>query len=80
MRTDAVGTFAYNEHLSRARAEAVKEFLVKEMNVVPERLTAVGRAFCEPADPKKGVVKGSLKIADANAFWGGSKYLILVEQ
>ena len=36
--------------------------------------------FAEPADPKKGVVKGSLKIADANAFWGGSKYLILVEQ
>jgi hypothetical protein len=36
--------------------------------------------FAEPADPKKGLVKGSLKIADASAFWGGSKYLILVEQ
>jgi outer membrane protein OmpA-like peptidoglycan-associated protein len=49
--TDAVGTFAYNEQLSQARAEAVKEFLVKEMNVASERLRVVGRAFCEPADP-----------------------------
>jgi outer membrane protein OmpA-like peptidoglycan-associated protein len=49
--TDAVGTFAYNERLSEARAEAVKDFLVKEMNVAPERLRVVGRAFCEPADP-----------------------------
>ena len=36
--------------------------------------------FAEPMDPKKGMVKGSLKISDPNAFWGGSKYLILVEQ
>jgi len=36
--------------------------------------------YAEPQDPKKGMVKGSLKIADPNAFWGGSKYLILVEQ
>ena len=36
--------------------------------------------FAEPQDPKKGMVKGTLKISDPNAFWGGSKYLILVEQ
>jgi len=36
--------------------------------------------YAEPQDPKKGMVKGSLKISDPNAFWGGSKYLILVEQ
>ena len=36
--------------------------------------------FAEPQDPKKGRVKGSLKISDPHAFWGGSKYLILVEQ
>jgi len=36
--------------------------------------------FAEPQDPKKGRVKGSFKISDPNAFWGGSKYLILVEQ
>lgn len=36
--------------------------------------------YAEPQDPKKGMVKGSLKISDPNAFWSGSKYLILVEQ
>ena len=36
--------------------------------------------FAEPQDPRKGMVKGALKISDPNAFWGGSKYLILVEQ
>jgi hypothetical protein len=36
--------------------------------------------FAEPQDPKKSLVKGALKISDPNAFWGGSKYLILVEQ
>jgi outer membrane protein OmpA-like peptidoglycan-associated protein len=50
--TDAVGTFAYNEQLSEARAEAVKEFLIKDMNVAPERLKVVGRAFCEPLNPQ----------------------------
>ena len=50
--TDAVGSFAYNEQLSQARAEAVKEFLVNEMNVAPERLKVVGRAFCELANPR----------------------------
>ena len=49
--TDAVGSFAYNEQLSQARAEAVKEFLIKEMSVAPERLKVVGRAFCEPVNP-----------------------------
>ena len=49
--TDAVGSFAYNEQLSQARAEAVKDFLIKEMSVAPERLKVVGRAFCEPANP-----------------------------
>jgi hypothetical protein len=37
-------------------------------------------AYAEPRDPKKGMVKGALKISDPAAFWGGSKYLILVEQ
>jgi len=36
--------------------------------------------FAEPQDPKKGMIKGTLKISDPAAFWGGSKYLILVEQ
>jgi outer membrane protein OmpA-like peptidoglycan-associated protein len=55
--TDAVGTFGYNEQLSQARAEAVKEFLAKEMNVAPERLKVVGRAFCESVNPSNPYMK-----------------------
>jgi outer membrane protein OmpA-like peptidoglycan-associated protein len=50
--TDAVGTLPYNEKLSEMRAAAVKEFLVREMGVAPERLASSGKAFCQPVDPK----------------------------
>jgi outer membrane protein OmpA-like peptidoglycan-associated protein len=64
--TDAVGTFAYNEQLSQARAGAVKEFLIKEMNVAPERLRVVGRAFCEPADPRNPTGAGNRRVVVIN--------------
>lgn len=51
--TDAVGTYAYNEQLSKQRAEAVKYFLVREMGVAEERLTTVGKGFCELAVANK---------------------------
>jgi outer membrane protein OmpA-like peptidoglycan-associated protein len=50
--TDAVGSLSYNERLSNLRAATVKDFLVREMGVSPERLSSVGKAFCEPADPQ----------------------------
>jgi outer membrane protein OmpA-like peptidoglycan-associated protein len=50
--TDAVGSLTYNEELSRQRAEAVKDFLVREMGVSAERLVVVGRGFCQLADPR----------------------------
>lgn len=50
--TDAVGTIAYNEELSKLRAEAVKDFLVNEMGVASERLDVVGKAYCDPANPQ----------------------------
>lgn len=50
--TDAVGTIAYNEELSRLRAEAVKDFLVRETGVSPERLDIAGKAYCHPANPQ----------------------------
>ncbi len=50
--TDAVGTLPYNERLSQLRAAAVREFLVRQMGVSAERLSSVGKAFCEPLDPK----------------------------
>jgi outer membrane protein OmpA-like peptidoglycan-associated protein len=50
--TDAVGTFAYNEQLSKQRAEAVRDFLIRETGVAPERLVAAGKGYCELANPK----------------------------
>lgn len=49
--TDAVGSLQYNEQLSQARAEAVKEFLVRDMGVAPARLEAIGKSYCEPVNP-----------------------------
>ena len=49
--TDAVGSLPYNERLSEERAAAVREFLVRTMGVSPDRLSSVGRAFCEPLNP-----------------------------
>jgi outer membrane protein OmpA-like peptidoglycan-associated protein len=50
--TDAVGSLPYNEQLSKLRAAAVKDYLVREMSVSPERLSSVGKAFCAPLDPQ----------------------------
>jgi len=50
--TDATGSFAYNQQLSVQRAQAVKDYLVKEMGVKPERLEAVGVSYCELANPQ----------------------------
>lgn len=45
--TDAIGTQEYNVELSRRRAEAVKEWLVENMNVAPERIQTVGKGASE---------------------------------
>jgi outer membrane protein OmpA-like peptidoglycan-associated protein len=49
--TDKKGTAAYNMELSKRRAEAVKDYLVKEMGVPADRLETVGKGFAEPANP-----------------------------
>jgi outer membrane protein OmpA-like peptidoglycan-associated protein len=49
--TDAVGSLSYNEQLSMARAEAVKEFLIHDAGVAAERLAVSGKGLCELADP-----------------------------
>jgi outer membrane protein OmpA-like peptidoglycan-associated protein len=50
--TDATGTLDYNQELSRSRAQAVKEFLVREMGVAESRLEIVGKGPCELANPR----------------------------
>jgi OmpA-OmpF porin, OOP family len=56
--TDAYGEAGYNEHLSKDRADTVKDFLVKQMGVADGRLEAVGKGAAEPvqgASPYSGV-------------------------
>jgi OmpA-OmpF porin, OOP family len=55
--TDATGTFAYNQELSRQRAEAVKTYLTQKVGVRSEQLDATGLGYCglaNPADPRGG--------------------------
>lgn len=53
--TDASGSAAYNKTLSQKRADSVKAFLVKEFDIDPKRLEAVGwgeERLKNTADPK----------------------------
>jgi len=50
--TDQAGTRAYNDELSKRRADAVKDYLVKDMGVSADRLRTIGKGFSEPVDPK----------------------------
>ena len=50
--TDKKGTAAYNMELSKRRAEAVKDYLVRAMGVPADRLETVGKGFSEPANPR----------------------------
>lgn len=50
--TDKKGTPAYNNDLSKRRADAVKDYLVKEMGVSVDRLETVGKGFSEPANAR----------------------------
>lgn len=50
--TDKTGTRAYNDELSKRRAETVKAYLVETMGVSADRLEAVGKGFSELANAK----------------------------
>jgi OOP family OmpA-OmpF porin len=53
--------------LSEHRAEAVKEYLVKEMGVSAERLQTVGKGYSEPIDPKHPYAAGNRRVVMINA-------------
>lgn len=56
--TDASGSDAYNQRLSKLRAEEVKRFLVTDCGIAADRLNAqgVGEQFpFDPADPRADV-------------------------
>ncbi len=49
--TDSVGTDAYNQKLSERRANAVMKYLVNQVGISADRLTAVGHGEAKPAYP-----------------------------
>jgi OmpA-OmpF porin, OOP family len=65
--TDRTGTRAYNNALSKHRADTVKEYLVKEMGVSGERLQTVGKGFSEPIDPKHPYAADNRRVVVVNA-------------
>jgi outer membrane protein OmpA-like peptidoglycan-associated protein len=64
--TDKKGTRAYNDELSKRRADAVKEYLVKEMGVSADRLETVGKGFSEPANPKNPYAPENRRVVVVN--------------
>jgi outer membrane protein OmpA-like peptidoglycan-associated protein len=65
--TDKTGTRAYNDALSKYRADAVKDYLVKEVGVSADRLQAVGKGFSEPVDPKHPYAADNRRVVVSNA-------------
>ena len=64
--TDRKGTRAYNDELSKRRADAVKDYLVKEMGVTADRLETVGKGFSEPANPKNPYAPENRRVVVVN--------------
>jgi outer membrane protein OmpA-like peptidoglycan-associated protein len=64
--TDKKGTRAYNDELSKRRADAVKDYLVKEMGVSADRLETVGKGFSEPANPKNPYASENRQVVVVN--------------
>jgi OOP family OmpA-OmpF porin len=64
--TDAVGAKSYNIDLSKRRAEAVKNYLVKEMGVAADRLETVGKGASDLAVPKKPYAAQNRRVVIVN--------------
>jgi outer membrane protein OmpA-like peptidoglycan-associated protein len=64
--TDAKGARPYNEELSKRRADAVKDYLVKEMGVAPDRLQTVGKGEADLALPRKPYAAPNRRVVVVN--------------
>jgi outer membrane protein OmpA-like peptidoglycan-associated protein len=51
--TDAAGADDYNQRLSELRAQAVRQYLVEQFGLKPERIEAVGYGKTRLADPSR---------------------------
>lgn len=49
--TDAKGTAEYNQKLSERRAQAVRDYLIFQYDLSPDRLETAGYGFTQLADP-----------------------------
>ncbi|HKM73342.1 MAG TPA: OmpA family protein [Stellaceae bacterium] len=65
--TDRTGTRAYNDELSRQRADAVRDYLIKEMAVSADRLQTVGKGSSEPADQNHPYAAENRRVVVVNA-------------
>jgi len=48
--TDSIGSDKYNMSLSKRRAQVVRNYLIKNYDILPQRLRAIGRGEKEPID------------------------------
>ncbi len=64
--TDAKGGRDYNDELSKRRAETVKDYLVKQMGVAPDRLQTVGKGSSDPALPKRPYAAQNRRVVIVN--------------
>jgi outer membrane protein OmpA-like peptidoglycan-associated protein len=56
--TDAKGSFEYNQKLSERRAAAVRNYIVSQFKVAPDRLESIGYGktqLADPAHPEDGI-------------------------
>ncbi len=44
---DLSGTYQFNQHLSKARADTVKSYLINWHHIEPRRLSAIGKGYTE---------------------------------
>lgn len=64
--TDRSGSRAYNDELSKRRADAVKDYLVKDMGVSADRLRTVGKGFSELANQSQPYAAENRRVVVVN--------------
>jgi OOP family OmpA-OmpF porin len=64
--TDGTGTPERNLVLSQERAEAVRNYLVNEAGISPDRLSAVGKGQSEPIDPSNPLAPENRRVVLVN--------------
>jgi outer membrane protein OmpA-like peptidoglycan-associated protein len=64
--TDATGTPDRNLILSQERADAVRNYLVQEAGIAPDRLSTIGKGQSEPIDPANPLAPENRRVVLVN--------------